>query len=83
MAYSNRLLQSNSNSLKKEFTLSMLSLAVLTLTLVIIFWPFAVIWAINTLFSQHITYSFWNWLAVNILQWTLIGTTKVSNTKKD
>lgn len=32
--------------------------------------PFAVIWALNTLFSLGIAYTFWTWLAVVVLNLT-------------
>ncbi len=41
--------------------------AVFVLILAAIFMPLAVIWAINTLFSTTIAYTFWNWLAVFVL----------------
>lgn len=41
--------------------------AVLLLVLAIIFFPFAVIWALNTLFGLTIGYTFWTWLAVVVL----------------
>jgi len=34
----------------------------------IILGPLAVIWALNTLFSMGIVYTFWTWLAVVVLQ---------------
>jgi len=41
----------------------------------ILAWPFAVIWAMNTLFALAIEYDFWNWLAIMILFSTIgIGT---------
>lgn len=33
----------------------------------VFFWPFAVIWALNTLFAMGIAYTFWNWLAMIVL----------------
>jgi len=48
--------------------------------LVIIFWPYAIIWAVNTLFGFNIAYTFINWLAVLVLSATF-GKTTV-NTKK-
>lgn len=36
--------------------------------LLIIVGPFAVIWALNTLFGLGIAYTFWTWLAVVIIQ---------------
>jgi hypothetical protein len=35
--------------------------------LLIILWPFAIIWALNTLFEFGIAYTFWTWLAVLVL----------------
>jgi hypothetical protein len=40
---------------------------VVLLILWIIFWPFAVIWAANTLFGFGIAYTFWTWLATVVL----------------
>ena len=37
----------------------------------VIFWPIAVIWALNTLFSLSIVLNFWNWLSVIVLVVTL------------
>ena len=39
----------------------------------IIFWPFAVIWALNTLFGLGIGYTFWTWLAVLVVNLTISG----------
>jgi hypothetical protein len=46
--------------------LSIVAVFVLIL-LAIIFFPFAVIWALNTLFGLTIGYTFWTWLAVVVL----------------
>ena len=46
---------------------SMGALGILLLIVWIIFWPFAVIWAANTLFAFGIAYNFWTWLAVVVL----------------
>jgi len=35
--------------------------------LLVIFWPFAIIWALNTLFALGIAYTSWTWLAVLVL----------------
>jgi len=35
--------------------------------LLVIFWPFAIIWALNTLFALGIAYTYWTWLAVLVL----------------
>ena len=45
-----------------------------------ILWPLVVIWAVNTLFSFGIAYTFWNWLAVLILTMTF-GKANVSMNK--
>ena len=45
-----------------------------------ILWPLVVIWAVNTLFSFGIAYTFWNWLAVLILTMTF-GKANVSVNK--
>lgn len=34
-------------------------------------WPFAIIWAINLLFSLNIQYTFWTWLACLVFLITL------------
>lgn len=43
------------------------STIVLTVLAWVFLWPFAVIWALNTLFGFAITYTFWNWLAMFVL----------------
>lgn len=43
------------------------STLVLTILAWVFLWPFAVIWALNTLFSFAIAYTFWNWLAMFVL----------------
>ncbi len=49
---------------------------------IVIFGPLAIIWSLNTLFPVvAIPYTFWNWLAVVILNATWMGA-KVIN-KKD
>lgn len=47
--------------------LKIAGLALLVLALIVL-GPLAVIWALNTLFSLGIAYTFWNWLAVVVLQ---------------
>jgi hypothetical protein len=42
-------------------------LFVVAVIALIVFWPFALIWAVNTLFGFTIAYTFWNWLAVVVL----------------
>jgi hypothetical protein len=55
--------------------LSIVAVFVLIL-LAIIFFPFAVIWALNTLFGLSIGYTFWTWLAVVVLS-SVINPTKI------
>ena len=33
----------------------------------VLFWPFALIWAVNTLFGTAIAYTFWTWLAAMVM----------------
>jgi uncharacterized membrane protein YccF (DUF307 family) len=33
----------------------------------VLFWPFALIWAVNTLFATAIPYTFWTWLAAMVM----------------
>lgn len=40
---------------------------ILFVILLVIFAPFAVIWALNTLFALAIPYTFWTWLAMLVL----------------
>jgi hypothetical protein len=42
-------------------------LIVVAVIALIVFWPLAAIWAVNTLFGFTIAYTFWNWLAVVVL----------------
>ena len=62
--------------MKTPAIILLIALAVLA----IIFWPYAIIWAVNTLFGFNIAYTFINWLAVLVLTATF-GKTTV-NTKK-
>lgn len=48
----------------------------------IVGWPLAVIWALNSLFAFGIAYSFLNWLAVVVLTATF-GKANVKIVKKD
>lgn len=41
--------------------------------IIIIFFPLAVVWALNTLFGLGIAYTFWTWLAVVIINLTWAG----------
>lgn len=45
-----------------------LATAVLLILLIVIFYPLAIIWALNTLFGLSIAYSFVNWLAIIVLK---------------
>jgi hypothetical protein len=44
--------------------------AFIVMVLLVIFWPFVVIWALNTLFGLGLAYTFWNWLAMLVLSIT-------------
>jgi hypothetical protein len=52
-------------------------LGVFFIVLLIIVWPLAIIWAVNTLFGLGIAYTFWNWLAVVIL-YGMFGRSNIS-----
>ena len=52
------------------------------LSALIIAFPFAIIWALNTLFSLGIAYSFVNWLAVVVLKLFVFADNVSSNKKK-
>jgi sterol desaturase/sphingolipid hydroxylase (fatty acid hydroxylase superfamily) len=83
MNYPNKALPPSDKSSAKEIGVLLITLGVLALTVAIILWPFAVIWSINLLFSQHIPYTFATWLATLILSWTIAGPARVSSFKKD
>lgn len=40
---------------------------VIAVLALVLFWPFALIWAVNTLFGLGIAYTFWTWLAAMII----------------
>lgn len=41
--------------------------------LLIIFGPLATIWALNTVFSLNIAYTFWTWLGTLVLQSIIVS----------
>lgn len=43
------------------------------LAILLVLTPFATIWAINTLFATGIAYTFYTWLAVVVLNVTIIS----------
>lgn len=53
---------------------------ILICVLLLIFAPFAIIWALNTLFALGVVYNFWTWLSVVILNLTWFS--KYNFTKK-
>ena len=55
--------------------------AIIAMVALVLFWPFAIIWAANTLFSLGIAYTFWTWLAAMIIM-VAFGKTHV-NIKRD
>ena len=52
-------------------------LFVVAVIALIVFWPLAAIWAVNTLFGFAIAYTFENWLAVIVLS-ALFGKANVN-----
>ena len=46
----------------------------------IIFGPFALIWALNTLFALSIPYTFWTWLASLVIS-TIFGKSNIKVNK--
>jgi len=54
---------------------------IITVVILIIGMPFAIIWSLNTLFSFGIGYSFQTWLATVILGSTWFGRNVTSNKK--
>lgn len=46
---------------------SLLILALLAATLFIVWWPFAMIWCVNTLFGTQIPMTFKTWIATVVL----------------
>lgn len=54
--------------------------AVMGIIALVIFWPFVIIWALNTVFSLGIAYTFWTWLAMLVITATF-GKANVSYTK--
>ena len=55
--------------------------AIIAMVALVLFWPFAIIWAANTLFGLGIAYTFWTWLAAMIIM-VAFGKTHV-NIKRD
>ncbi len=54
--------------------------AVVAILALLVFWPFALIWAVNTLFGLGIAYTFWTWLAAFVMM-AAFGKTNVSVNK--
>lgn len=54
-------------------------LYIVLIALVIALVPFSTIFAINTLFSTSIAYTFWTWMSVIILNITVIDTFRTAN----
>lgn len=61
-----------------DVSLTLIAFVILILTVIVILWPLAMIWSINTLFSTSIPYTFWTWLAGEVLLITFQGT-RISN----
>ena len=59
---------------KTNAPIAILAVVLITALCVIVAWPLAVIWALNTLFiTLSIPYSFWTWLAVAVLNVSTFG----------
>lgn len=59
---------------KTNAPVAILAIVLITALCVIVAWPLAIIWALNTLFiTLSIPYSFWAWLAVVILNVSTFG----------
>lgn len=59
---------------KTNAPISIFVIVLIAIICVIIAWPLAVIWALNTLFiTLSIPYSFWTWLAVVVLNVSTFG----------
>ena len=52
--------------------LTMTTVGLVILAAVVIFYPFILVWCINTLFTTNIPYSFYTWLASAMLYWGFI-----------
>lgn len=58
----------------KNLPFAGIALILILCTVVIVFWPFVLIFALNTLFiTLSIPYTFWTWLSVAILQLSTFG----------
>jgi hypothetical protein len=61
------------NKLKDMFGVGALVVLILFSIALIIGWPLAILWAINTLAGTSLSYSFFNWLAVVVLNLSVGG----------
>ena len=69
---------------KTNAPIAILAVVLITAVCVMIAWPLAIIWALNTLFiTLSIPYSFWTWLAVAVLNVSTFGglASTIKNTK--
>lgn len=58
----------------KNLSLAGIALIFILSALTIVFWPFVLIFALNTLFiTLSIPYTFWTWLSITILQLSTFG----------
>jgi len=59
---------------KNNVPFAILAIVLITAVCVMIAWPLAIIWALNTLFATlSIPYSFWTWLAMAVLNVSTFG----------
>ena len=80
---SNKLLPDTSEREKtNQLRVTFVALGVLALTVCILLWPFAIIYALRGLFHLDIPYNLYSWVCVLILQFSLAGPARVSNRVK-
>lgn len=61
------------NKVKEMFGIGALVGLILFSIALVIGWPLAILWAINTLAGTSLSYSFFNWLAVVVLNISVGG----------
>ena len=69
---------------KTNTQITIFAIVLITVVCIMIAWPLAVIWALNTLFiTLSIPYSFWTWLAMAVLNVSTFGglASTIKNTK--
>lgn len=72
-------LKINGTKMTDPFGTTLIAIFVLLLTVFVLLWPLAVIWALNTLFGFSIPFTLWTWVAC----WIVIATLHVSRVSKN